>query len=126
MNCLILLFSFISKLSQLITAFVNQFGIITDVQLAQLNKSISIQIVDTDTAIHDQDDQDDENGVKEELELGDTPDNMRKLSLMIRDMSKYTILISLAAVSSFLMCILVIIGSVIDTSINDCCKFYNY
>ena len=93
---------------------------VCDVQLAQLDKSISIQIVDTDTVINDQDgqkDQNDQNDIKEELELGldDTPDNMRNLSLMIRDMSKYTILISVAAVSSFLMCILVIIGSVIDT-----------
>ena len=142
-HVIILLFTFVHKLSQMIEAFVHQFGKISPMTLASLNKTVSIQInMDEDELVYAKDGKNDSNNnntnnntnnknnneveikynedtnsdeKKDEiLAAGMTTDarnveSMRNLSLMIRDMSKYTILIIAATITTVLILIFGII-----------------
>ena len=127
-NSLELLYEFVNKLSQLITSFIAQFGIITDIELSKLNKTLSIELTGLNTPENKAERQEDMNDEVDGKELekkdeefeneGPTPANMRKLSIMIRDMSKYTILVAIATLTSFIFFLVLIIGTAIGTHLS--------
>lgn len=134
-NIFSLLITFVSKLSAMITSFVDQFGVISNVQLSKLNKTVSIQLHMEEDASNPKDIVIDNDGTGAETE------SMRKLSLMIRDMSKYTILICVATVSTsvlmifFILCVskafrlarrVTAIFIVIDGIVNCLCLYLQY
>ena len=156
-HIIVLLITFVRKLELMITTFVDQFGKITTVQLAAITKSVSIQIMEEETGINPSD------GVNKAPELGDgnvvqsigidgmeevkvdgkneSTDNIRKLSLMIRDMSKYTILVSIATCSSLLLMLffllvganafdyaaqMAVILTIIDGIVNNSCLYLQF
>ena len=97
----------------MIQEFVNEFGVITDVQLNKLNKSMSIQIFDEDKTTLENAANDANltaSGKGDDVEAG-----MRKLTIMIRDMSKYTILIGVAAITSSIVIITAMAASVLES-----------
>ena len=90
-NSILLFFVFINRLNRVINAFLDEFGTVnlTHRQLSRMNKSVSMTSLITDFG--------------DDLADGDKDlfNNMRSLTRLINDMSKYTILISIAIISSF-------------------------
>lgn len=181
-NIMILLTSFIIKLSKMIESFVNEFGRITTNQLNCLNRAISqdfrgkddeqndinvdidfaetkksstqktIEIDETKTkelelemeTKENNDDDDKNKNVMDTCTVTDKDNisNMRKLGIMINLMSKYTILIIIANISSMIYGITLGISSVltndlhfrmisiilaiIDTTINVLCLYLQF
>ena len=112
-NAIGLLMFYIGKLNHVITVFIADFGMISQPQLAKLNKSMhSIMIVD-DIADGSSATGGTSTKTREDLELTEYEMNMRALSQLIGDMSKYTILITTAMVTSSIM---IIIAMVITAS----------
>ena len=97
----------------MIAQFVNQFGVITDIELNKLNKTLSIQLVDGDEK---------GNAVAAGTNLDKKTDNndmnsIEKLTLMIRDMSKYSILIGIASITSSCVMIWSILSAIFQSDI---------
>ena len=122
-NSIYLLSLFIRKLNNIIAIFVRNFGIVTQPQLAKLNQSVSVPIEEqfekgTDFGTLDVDKGDSNNnnnnnnnnnsggdsGLSDEQFIEKIKD-MKSMSKLIGDMSKYTILVGIAIISTFILAI---------------------
>ena len=110
----------------MISTFVKHFGRVSTPQLAKLNKTVSIDIIggtdigNNNNNISDPDVNPDEDSGAEKAKEKEKEEveNIRKLSLMIRDLSKYTILMGVAMLSSFIVTIFVVLTGVYSDNIN--------
>ena len=136
---LVLLQLFATKLNHVINNFIKQFGKVSPRDLAQLNRSISVSFDhdpsnvlggglsarDTAEAIDKADttglaSDNDNNGINNGGVTVTTPknvQNMRNLTRLIADMSKYTIIVGIAILSSLLATILGVI--IVETAFHD-------
>ena len=116
LNGLLLLGIFITKLNNVINHCINNFGILTQPQLTALNKSVSIEF---ELQLND----DGTNGIHGGAASAAAPvavesenvDNLRSLTRLISDMSKYTILVTISIISTTIFAILLtLFGVIID------------
>ena len=141
LNAFLLLSSYVSKLNNVILHCINQFGCLTAPQLAKLNKSLSIDATLTDFDTISDENGKNANGAASSGVDNKDVDNLRSLTRLISDMSKYTILVAVASVSTFLfsvvlmICVLIIgieaeaafmVLFMIDSAVNTTCLVFQF
>ena len=123
LNAFIILGIFVRKLSNVIRHCVNNFGELTQPQLNKLNMSRSVSLdtsleqpaavkVDFDTI-----DNDNNGNTKNGSVSNENMQSLRSLVRLIGDMSKYTILVTFATISTFLFAVsIVLVNSLVGAS----------
>ena len=126
-NAFLLLALYISKLNNVIQHCINQFGNLTPPQLDKLNKSLTVDATLNDLSFVTMDagSKNTDININGKAGAGTTDrtvvagiddkdvDNLRSLTRLISDMSKYTILVAFASVSTFIFAILLIMVVVV-------------